>query len=221
MYLEFWRSTNYFTQDVILLQLCLTTGYIFSKRENIQKNNVPIYYYLIGSLMIELTSKAVFKFNPDSVYFNYTNFLFLFFENTLLYWFILNHLKDKSRPVKSWAFINYMVLIIFLIYELMQQDPNSKNVSLLTAILNILILLFIFYQFSISKRGKNLFKNQALIIIISFVLAYSILTIYFLTINHLIGYSRILANQFIIFKNIINIIFYLLIGYAFSDKNIC
>ncbi len=217
MNLDFWRSINYLFQDLIVIQLCLVTGYAFFIKKIISKKYYPIIYYLIVSVCIEIISKIMLKIDENSPYFTYLNFIFIPFELVMLYWF-LNNIFVNVKHIKVWATTNFIIIIIFSIFELLQKEPNSKDVSLLSAILNIIFLLYILYQLNVRFAGRILYKTPEVIICFSFLIAFSILTIVFFILPKLIDYSRIMANQLLIFRHIINIIFYLLLGYGLNQK---
>lgn len=217
MNLEFWRSINYILQDLIVIQLCLVTGYAFFIKKYISDKYYPIIYYLIVSVCIEIISKVMLKIDENSPYFIYLNFIYIPFELIMLYWFFKNIFVD-DKHIKFWTIANLIIILIFSFFELLQNEPNSKNVSLLSAILNIVFLLYILYQLNLRFRGKLLYKIPEVIICFSFLIAFSILTIVFFILPELIDYSRIMANQLLIFRHIINIIFYLLLGYGLNQK---
>ena len=70
------------------------------------------------------------KIDDESPYFIYLNFIYIPFELVMLYWFLKNIFAD-DKHIRFWAIINFIIIIIFSVVELLQNEPNSKNVSLL------------------------------------------------------------------------------------------
>ena len=213
MNLELWRSINYATQDIIVLQLCLVTGFAFFAKKYISLKYYPIIYYLIGSVIIELISKIMMRIDIHSLYFDYINFFYIPFELIMLYW-LLKNIFDDNKMINIWTYLNFSAVVLFLIYLLFKRNFNTQYASLTSSILNITILLYCLYDLNDRFRSKKLFKIPEVIFCFSFLIAYSILIIVFITLPRLTDYSAIMANQLLTFKNIINIIFYLLIGYG-------
>jgi hypothetical protein len=88
---------------------------------------------------------------------------------------------------------------------------------LATSILNVPLLLYCLYPLNERFRNKKLFRIPEVIFCFSFLMAYTVLIIVFFTLPKLTEYSYIMANQLLIFKIIINIIFYGLIGYGINE----
>lgn len=220
MNLEFWQSINYYIQDIIFYELCLVTGYALFVKKYVSHKYYPIIYYLIGSVIMELVSKIIMNIDESSLYFKYANFFNIPFELIMLYWFLKNILKDNNI-VSVWIKLNFLSIILFLIFILFKGNYSTKYASLAMSILNTALLLYCIYLLNERFKNKKIFKIPEFIFCFSFLIAYSILIIVFLILPRLIEYSPILANQLIIFRHFINIFFYLMIGYGLNQtKNI-
>lgn len=214
MNLEFWQSINYAFQDIIVLQLCLVAGYAFFAKRYISFKYYPIVYYLIGSVVEELISKVILRIDESSSYFRYNIFFNVPFELIMLYWFLKNIFKD-NKMLNNWIYINFISILLFLIFPLFKN--SSEYVFLVSSILNVILLLYCMFLLNNRFRNKKIFKIPEFIFCFAFVMAYSILIIVFFILPKLREDSPILANQLIIFRHVINIFFYLLIGYGFNQ----
>jgi hypothetical protein len=216
MNLELWQSINYAFQDIAVPQLCLVAGYAFFAKKYISIKYNPIIYYLMGNVIIELISKIIVRINESSLFFKYVSFLYVPFELLMLYWFLKNIFKG-NKIIDYWIVLNFSFIILFLIFLLFNDDSDSKYASLATSILNVPLLLYCLYPLNERFRNKKLFRIPEVIFCFSFLMAYTVLIIVFFTLPKLTEYSYIMANQLLIFKIIINIIFYGLIGYGINE----
>jgi hypothetical protein len=217
MNLEFWQSLNYAFQDIIVLQLCLVAGYAFFAKKYISLNYHPIIYYLIGSVIIELVSKIILRINESSLYFNYVNYFNIPFELIMLSWFLKN-IFQENKMVNYWIYLNFSSIVPFLVFLLFIDGSNSKYGSLALSILNVPLLLYCLYPLNKRFKNKKIFRIPEIIFCFSFLIAYTVLIIIFFTLPMLTEFSDILVNQVLIFKHIVNIFFYVLIGYGINKS---
>jgi hypothetical protein len=217
MSLENWRSLNYFFQDLIVLQMFFVTGLVSFRMNTTSKKYRPIIIYLIFSVVLEIISKFFLKINPESLYFTYNNFVFIIFEAWFVYWYLFMTFPAQ-KILKTWLIINFSFILLFFGYLVYSKNPNSDYRSFVPAFLHILILLYALYLIVKTKTSNSLLKNPDFIILLSFLMSYTILILVFFFLPPIIEYSRLLANQFIFVKYLIAMFFYTFIAYALSIK---
>ena len=217
MNLDTWRSINYIFQDLIVSQLFIVTGYAIFLKNSIHKRYWPIIYYLMGSTLIEITSKIILKLNDQSAYFVYNGYILVILELSMLYWFILNIISD-NRIVLFLIIAILLAIITFYIFDIASGNSFPNIIATMPAFLNILFLSYILFTFNAKFSKKKFLKVPENIIIIAFLVSYLLLILSFFLSPEIIKYSKILANQFIILNHVISILFYGFIGYALSRK---
>ncbi len=218
MTLETWRHINFIFIDILLIQLCLSVAYMSIFYRKLEANFKIIYFYIFGNLCFDIVAKIVTKVNINSLYFTYQDYFFIFFECYCLYTFfygILQHNKWK----KTIFGLSISIIIIYLSYDfLMKNEHYSRFFSTLISLLNSLIILCCLYELTKKYPNKKFTKIPEAIICIMFLVAYASLMFVFFLLPYAIEYSRILANQIVLIRQIIGFIFTFSICYALKKS---
>jgi hypothetical protein len=218
MTLENWRHINYIFNDILLLQTCFAAIYVSFLYTRLGTNFKMIYYYIVGNLCFDVFAKFVPDDNPNSFYFTYQDYFFLAFECYFLYNFFYNILKNNAHK-KSIFGLAIVIIIFYLGYDfLLMKVHNSRFLSTLISFLNSLIILFCLHELSEKYANKKFINIPEAVICIMFLIAYTSLISIFFLLPHVTEYSRILANQLVLSKKIIGIIFTFSICYALKKS---
>ncbi len=218
MSLETWRHINTFLAGIVLLQLCLLTAYTSIFFKKIKDNFKPIYFYLLGNVFFEILSKTISEIDAKSVYFQYQDYFYLLFECYFIYKFLYPILSTNKQR-KNIFYVAYFIIISYLCYDFtFQENQDSGFFSALISFLNSLLLLIALFELSKKNSNKSFIRNPETIICFMFLMGYCSLMVVYFTLPSVIVYSRIMANQLIIFKHIVAIIFYVFICYALQKK---
>lgn len=204
--------------DLVNISLYLCFGYASFFATKLDKRFNKVYFYILGSILFELTSICILKINDEAIYFKYVDFLFGFFELTFLYWFIFLSFRFSSIIPKI-ILVNIFLMVVFLIFQTFNnKDFTSEIFNAFTSTLHIFLILICLYELTLKFPNKGLFKSPVSLILIPFLIAYAMLIIIFFLLQDVISYSRIIANQMLIFKHIISILFYITITYGLKKS---
>lgn len=218
MTLENWRHINYIFNDILLLQTCMAVVYVSFLYTRLGTNFKTIYFYLVANLCFDVVAKIVPDDNPNSFYFTYQDYFFLVFECYFLYTFFYSILIHNPNRKTIFIFV-ILIIIVYLGYDfLFVEVHNSRFFSTLVSFLNSLIILYCLHELSEKYANKKFITIPEAIICLMFLVAYISLMFVFFLLPHVTEYSRILANQLVLLKKIIGIIFTFSICYALKKS---
>jgi hypothetical protein len=163
-----------------------------------------ICYYFICAIIMESIGKYLSLTDAPSTYYRYINHPYIIIETLLIGTFFYRFVKSKSSKL----FIIFCIFIV-LSYEgfVLLSEGFEAETRYGSAVLSgslCLAGLVTLYELSILKVMSSFKKRADIQIVGSFVVIYALLVFIFFIIPSLIAYSRIMANQVLILKNILS-----------------
>ena len=218
MDLEFWRNTYSLTMKLVNIALYVNVGYASFLFPKIKNQYKYIYFYILGSMLFELVSLSVMQMDETSSYFKYVDYFFGLFETTFLYLFIIKSFPHSKVLRIAIALNSTLIALFFIFYFISNSSAEAESFNAFLSLIHLFLILIALFESSLMNPSKRFFRSPVNIILVSFLVAYSMLIAVFFLIQDIIEYSRIIANQVYILKHSIGILFYFLISYGLKKS---
>jgi hypothetical protein len=212
MSLENWRSLNYLTADVNAYSLFLVCAFCLLRYNYLSRQMRLIAYYSMVCTILEIILGVFLKQDKPEEYFSFIDHLYVFFEVIFIWLFIYNTLETGVFKKIVLCVITGLLIFqlkVFLTSPLLDSRYSS---ALLASTYSILILISLFDQSQKKYKGR-FYKLSEVIVVLDFLLAYLILLILFWFLPSITEYSRIWANIAIIIKNLVGVLFEIILVY--------
>jgi hypothetical protein len=213
MSLDDWRKLTYLTADANLyfLLVAALVGLYFVRRISVPMR--VIVAYLAVSSALELVSKYGMIKELPPVFFNRLNYTYVWAEAALVGTYL--YLCSRMVWIRRIVLVSVGLFLMGEIYYLYAfSDPDPSYVSASAALFFILVFLVIMFDLSVAHHQQIFYTIPEVIVIIGFLMAYVMLLLVFFVLPSLIEYSKTAANQLLILRNSIGLLFYVLLMYG-------
>ena len=216
MSLDKWRDLNVVTANIgayLLFAVCLYTIYCF---RSLNRQFRLIAYYVFISSILEFIAKVVTENKDQDAL---VNLFYVFFEAVFVGLFLYTNLS--SLRIKRIIFVGMILVLMFQIYLFLTFPfVNSEYGSAFLASIYSFLILFSLFDQSQNTRNGLFFKRPTVLMMLNFLIAYLIVLILFWFLPITIEYSRVLANVLLILKNIVGVVFYLVLTYIMKKTTV-